>query len=443
MKIFIYLSISIFSILNCEIVNAGTEFLTTGKGKGSRLTDKIIYEDQTYLDNIRTVEMHRSGWRLSPPMRNLRDTASLILEFDDLSDEITHYTYTLIHCSAQWEPSDLVNTEYIIGLPENEIRDFLYSRNALQNYKHYRLSLPNEDVQPKLPGNYILYVYNNYDQEQPVLTRRFFIVDPVVQILTDVHRTDNVRYLATAQEVDFTINYQQLQPDDPRRNFKVTICQNLNWTTEINDLLPKYIQPGELVYNYEEENLFQGGSEFLHFDTKSLKFNSDRIQEIRFERPLKHIYLLPDRPKALNTYEYQEDINGKYLVKWDDAFDSDTEADYVVVHFKLNTGDFIADTDVFLFGGLTSWKLDSSNKCTYNPVNQSYEIELLLKQGYYNYSYATLQGSGQKANLVEIDGNHFETENDYYVFVYYRDIRERFDRLVGLEIANSVKLPEN
>ncbi|MCX6226296.1 MAG: DUF5103 domain-containing protein, partial [Bacteroidia bacterium] len=254
MKVFIYLGISIISILNCEALNAVAIIVTTEEKNGYTLPDKIVYEDQTYVDNIKTVEMYRSGWRLSPPLRNLRDTSSLVLEFDDLADETTHYTYTLIHCSAGWQPSDLVNTEYLTGLPENEIRDYRYSRNALQQYKHYRLSLPNEDVQPKLPGNYILYVYKNYDQEQPVLTRRFFIVDPIVQILTDVHRTDDVRYMSTDQEVDFTIKYQQLQPDDPRRNFKVTVCQNLNWTTAVNDLLPKYIQPGELIYNFEEGN---------------------------------------------------------------------------------------------------------------------------------------------------------------------------------------------
>jgi len=413
------------------------------RGKGSVTTGKIVYEDQTYQSNIKTVEMYRSGWRLSPPIRNLRDTSSLVLEFDDLADETTHYTYTLIHCSAGWEPSDINNTEYISGLPENEIRDYRFSRNALQNYKHYKLSLPNEDIQPKLPGNYILFVYKDFDQEQPVLTRRFYIVDPLVHIKPDVHRTDNVRFIATTQEVDFTIDYQQIQSEDPRRNFKVTVCQNLNYTTAITDLLPKYIQPGELIYNFEEENLFQGGSEFRHFDTKSLKFNSDRIREIRFERPIKHIFLLPDIPKAYSSYEFQEDINGKYLVKWDDAFDSDTEADYVMVHFMLNTRDSIAGSDVFVFGALTAWKPAEDNKCIYNPVNQSYEIDLLIKQGYYNYAYVTRRRSDQKLDLTEIDGNHFETENDYYIFVYYHDIRERFDRLVGLEIANSIKLPKN
>ncbi|MFA6127780.1 MAG: DUF5103 domain-containing protein [Bacteroidales bacterium] len=443
MKIFIYLGISMLTTITCETLNASPSNRTMQRENGYKLSDKIQYDDLTYRDNIKTVEMYRSGWRLSPPMRNLRDTSSLILEFDDLNDPTTHYTYTLIHCSAEWQPSDLINTEYLSGLPENEIRDYRYSRNAHQTYKHYRLSLPNEDVQPKLPGNYILYVYENFDSEQPVLTRRFFIVDPLVQVMPDVHRTDNVKFLNTEQEVDFTVNYQALQPDDPRRNFKVALVQNLNWTTAITDLLPKYIQPGELVYNYEEENLFQGGSEFLHFDTKSLKYNSDRIREIRFQPPLNHVYLLPDRPKAFSSYEFQEDINGKFLVKWDDAFDSDTEADYVKVHFTLNTGDSIQGSDVYLFGGLTSWKTSTDNKCFYNPDNQSYEINMLFKQGYYNYSYAVRDRKNGKIDLTQINGNHYETENDYYILVYFRDIRERFDRLVGMQAANSVKLPQN
>jgi hypothetical protein len=65
-----------------------------------------------------------------------------------------------------------------------------------------------------------------------------------------------------------------------------------------------------------------------------------------------------------------------------------------------------------------------------------------MKQGYYNYSYATRKRSNNKIDLTNIDGNHYETENDYYIFVYYRDIRERFDRLVGVSVANSVKLPK-
>ncbi len=430
MRIFIYLGFLFLAAANFTHLNAAPA------------QDNIIYDDRAYLDNIKTVEMYRTGWRLSPPVRNLRDSSSLILEFDDLTNKTPNYTYTLIHCTATWEPSDILNTEYLSGIAENEIRDYRFSRNTLQPFTHYRLTLPNEDVQIKLPGNYILYVYKEFDKEQPVLTRRFYIVDPQVQITPDVHRTDDVRYLTTTQEVDFNISYGALQPDDPRRNFKVAICQNLVWQTAITGLLPKYIQPGELIYNYEEGNLFDGGSEFLHFDTKSVKYNTDRVREVRFERPIKHVYLYPDKPKALSSYEFQEDLDGRYLVKWDDAFDSDTEADYVMVHFLLNTGDSIPGTDVYLYGELTDWQTAEGNQCRYNPENGCYEINLLLKQGYYNYKYATRERSGKKVDLTTIDGNHFETENDYYIFVYYRDIRERFDRLVGVQKANSVNLPK-
>ena len=441
MKIFIYIATCFIALP----VSAGMSLpcpTTTNLQQITTGSDEIYrFEDFVYTDKIRTVEMYRSGWRLAPPVINLRDTASLILEFDDLSGETPQYTYTLIHCTADWKPSNLVNTEYLTGLAENEIRDYRFSRNTLLNYNHYRLALPNEDVQVKLPGNYLLYVYREYDQEKPVLTRRFFIVEPLVQVTTDVHRTDNVRYISTSQEVDFTVRYGSLQPDDPRRNFRVTVCQNLNWATAITDLMPKFINPGELVYDYEEENLFPGGSEFLHFDSKSLRYNSDRVREITFERPIRHIYLLPDQPKARNTYEFQEDLNGKYLVKWDEAFDSDTEADYVMVHFQLMTGEPIEDTDVFVYGALTGWRAGDENRCAFNPATGAYEINLLLKQGYYNYAWATLPRGQVKPGLTEIDGNHFETENEYYVFVYYRDIRERFDRLVGVQTTGSVKMP--
>jgi hypothetical protein len=334
----------------------------------------------------------------------------------------------------------MVSTEYLSGLPENEIRTWRYSRNALQAYTHYRLNLPNEDVQLKLPGNYLLYVYKDFDQSQPVLTRRFYLVDQQVNIYPDIHRTDNINLIYSHQEVDFTVNYERLAADDPARNFRVTVIQNLNSQTAITDLMPKFIQPGELVYNYEEENLFDGGSEFRHFDTKSLRFNSDRIQEIRFQRPLKHVYLMTDKPLGRSAYEFQEDLNGKYLVKWDDAFDSDTEADYVWVHFLLNTADSVAGSDVYVFGSLTSWEALPEGLCKFNAETGCYEASMLLKQGYYNYAYAFRDRKTGKLSVTANDGSHYQTENDYYIFVYYRDIRERFDRLVGVQTANSIKL---
>ena len=39
-----------------------------------------------------------------------------------------------------------------------------------------------------------------------------------------------------------------------------------------------------------------------------------------------------------------------------------------------------------------------------------------------------------------ISGNFSETENDYKVLVYYRDLGARYDRLIGLGQGSSVNI---
>jgi hypothetical protein len=439
MKTFNYLFILIGLITMCESANGKSNFLYGSMFTKNGQEAEIVYEDRVYADYIHTVEFYRSGWRLSVPFRTLSDTTTLILDFDDLSQENHTYTYTLIHCSSSWEPSDIPETEYLSGIPESEIRDYRFSRHALQPYTHYRLAIPNKDITPILPGNYILYVFLNYDRTRPVLTRRFFLLDPLVEIDATAHRTDNVSQFNTAQEVDFTINYERLPLDDPRRNIKVAVCQNYNWLTAKTDLQPRYIQPDRLIYEYDDINLFPGGAEFRHFDTKNLKYNSDRVREIRFQRPLMNVYLHPDEDRSGESYYFIEDINGRFFIKWEESTVSDLEADYVEVHFSLPYPEKRQGGEFYIFGGLTGFGIVPQARMAYNDETASYECKMLLKQGYYNYQHAFVDENLGRPVFNLTDGNHYETENDYYIFVYFKDIRERFERLVGLEIVNSLR----
>ena len=405
--------------------------------------ENIIFADQVYDDRIKTVELYRAGWNLSAPIRNLQDTTRLFLEFDGLEENPAVYSYTFIHCSADWKPSDVPATRYLNGIPESEIRDFRYSRNTLQPYIHYILEIPNSDLRPTLPGNYILYVYRNYDKTLPVLTKRFFIVEPKVTIQATAHRTDNLNRFNTAQEVDFTIFYENLPLDDPMRNISVTFCQNLNFLTAITELKPNYIQPDRLIYEYDDINLFPGGSEFRYFDTKNLKYNSERIREIRFIRPLRHVFLHSDRDRSSQDYDYYEDLNGRFFIRWDDAFDNRTEADYVQVHFSLSLPEPFDGGEIYLFGGLTGFGIRPEARLAWNETEEAYQTTMLLKQGFYDYQYAFVPEGTESPVLYTVDGSHYETENDYYIFVYYRDVRERFDRLVGLQMINSVRQSPN
>ena len=38
---------------------------------------------------------------------------------------------------------------------------------------------------------------------------------------------------------------------------------------------------------------------------------------------------------------------------------------------------------------------------------------------------------------AHFEGDHYETENDYLILTYFRDPRERYDRLTGVTVANT------
>ena len=393
--------------------------------------------DFTYKNSIYTVQLSREGWPLSYPILDIKDQIPLLLSFDELDEDPQNYSYTLIHCNADWEPSNILQNDYLEGMHNEIIKDYEFSRNSLQSYVHYELRIPNEDVKPIISGNYIVKVYENYNEENVVLTRRFFLVDHLVSISGEAKRTNNLNFFDSHQEIDFTIQHERIRLDDPNKNIQVVIVQNFDFETSVSELHPTFITPGELVYDYEEENIFPGISENRHFDTKNLKIVTEGIDFIRFERPLNHVYLLPDATRSIGDYIYEEDLNGKFFIKWDEGFDADTDADYAYVHFSLPFDAPLTEGSVSLFGGLTDWSDNMRYELNYNYDSKSYEISTLLKQGYYNYQYR-FKPERAPVDPSFFEGAFFETENDFLIFVYYQDFSLRYQQLVGFEIFNTI-----
>ena len=61
----------------------------------------------------------------------------------------------------------------------------------------------------------------------------------------------------------------------------------------------------------------------------------------------------------------------------------------------------------------------------------------MIKQGFTNYMYIVTDAKGKVDGKNAIDGNFYQTENNYNVFVYYRENNERYDRVIGMGYANS------
>lgn len=437
MKIYKYLLIYLVALLYISSFQSIANHKTDSKNTPGTKFSTNSYIDFTYKSSIKTVQLRREDWDLSYPILDINDQLPLILSFDEIAEEPETYSYTLIHCNSKWEPTNIIKNQYLEGMHEEIIRDYEFSRNTHQSYIHYSLEIPNEDMRPTLSGNYIIKVFEDYDQEKIVLTKRFFFVDYKVEIEGEAKRSNNLDNFNSHHEVDFKILHQQFPIDDPSRNIVVVVVQNFDWQTAKSNLQPTFTAPGELIYDYEEENQFYGINEFRYFDIKDLKFVGEGIDIIRFERPLNHVYLLPDNNRSIGDYVFREDINGKYLVKYHLNYDPNTGADYVKVHFRLPFEAPISGGKMIVFGALSNWDFPKEFEMDYNMESRSYELTALLKQGYYNYQYRFVLDSG----IVDpsfIEGSHFETENDYLIFVYYKSFSDRHQQLIGFQRLNNI-----
>ncbi len=403
----------------------------------------IRYDDFIYKKSIRTVQLQKSDWEFSAPVIKLGSDEKLKLMFDDLDGESKNYRFTIIHCDARWNPTDrLLQSEYINGFFDDNINDYQYSKNTIQKYVHYELIFPTENLKPSKSGNYLLKVFLDYDQNNVVLTKRFMVIDEKINILPDIHHATIINDYNYKQEIDFSIQTPGYQIINPYNDLKVVLLQNDRWDNAITKLKPLYVKDNELVYDYDQDNVFSGGNEFRNFDIKSLRWNSEFVKYIMYDSLRNYqVYLYPGKKRNFLQYFSDKDINGRYKITRQESSPaaSVTEAEYVTVHFTLPMEKPAEDGSLYIFGALTDWKYSNENKMHYNKILSQYEATLYLKQGYYNYEYVFLKDDEKCGDETVIEGQHYETENDYCIYVYYKPMSSNYDMLIGMKRFNSIR----
>jgi hypothetical protein len=390
----------------------------------------LRYDDYIYQAGIRSVQLVPRGNDLAMPVIALNSGQTLELSFDDLYEEFTNLSYAIYHCDADWAPSELMRNDYLSNFSDGFIQNFEYSINAFIPYTHYELSIPNAQVNLTKSGNYVLVVYRDSDKSKLVLSKRFMIYEEIVQVGGRVKRPTRVEKIDTHQELDFTISHGSYPIPNPFTDLKVTILQNQRWDLANTTLRPQFLQNGKLIYQYDNENTFESNSEWRFFDIKNLLALSLNVRKIKQDTFFK-VYLHEDQSRAIERYSTLFDINGQYRIRRLDASNSQSEADYALIDFYLDYNNEIAP-DIYLFGEFTDWKMLREYQLFWDPTRQAYRCQALLKQGYYNYAYA-IDDNAQKAHadLTFFEGSHWQTENEYQVLVYHREIGSRYDRLVG------------
>ncbi len=395
---------------------------------------ELVYDNVNYLAAIKSVQLYPIDQENALPVIELHSDGQLMLAFDDLRGDVRNFYFSMEHCDADWTPSRLSPLEYAEGFNEERIVSYAPSVNTLQAYTHYRVDFPTRNIKPKLAGNYLLKVYEDADKSRLILTRRFYVLAPLMMVSPELVPSVNVAKRRSNQKINLKLNTGGLTVNNPYQDVRVLVMQNQR--PDIREWLttPHFVNNNELTYNDNNTLDFGGGNEYRYFDLRSLRLASERMANIRLDSAV-HVDLVADKNERAASYASVFDENGNFFVRNQDKSDADTESDYAWVSFSLED---VTTTEgkVYVVGAFNNYTLDASSEMTYDAAAETWRGTLLLKQGLYDYQYVHVGPSGT-VDVSFASGNHFETNNTYQVLVYNRRPGTTWDELVGFAEINN------
>jgi hypothetical protein len=394
-----------------------------------------------FSPEYRTLTVQLEGNRLAPPILTLDGEDILNIGFDGLGDERQYLRYSIQYCDADWTPSQLVDSEVFDGFNYADIEDYAFSRATITHYVHYSISLPNDDFRFNLSGNYLLKVYPENDPDDILLQARFMVQESAINISGTVSSRTDIDYNAANQQLSLDINTLNTRIRDVNTDLRVVISQNSRLDNEVTLIHPNRTMGSHAIYEHIRPLIFPAGNEYRRMETINNLYPGMGTDHIEYHPPFYHHILNLAHPRAHREYLYDSTQHGRYFVREYNADNSDTEADYVFVFFSLDLLQ-IPDADVYLDGDFMLRKFNANSRMDYNPSTGRYEKLLLLKQGAYNYQFLVLPSNlddaqGRIVASNEIEGDHYQTVNEYLIRVYYRAPGDRYDRLLGVGILYS------
>ena len=410
---------------------------------------QLVFDNHVYHEDILSVKVGVTGHATQevemakakaigadnlaffPPVIRLHTSDKIKVTFDDLSGEIKYMRYTLIHCTYDWKPTNTLNpNEYLNRFTEDDIINYSFSRNTIQPYVSFSFSFPNEHIEISKSGNYLLYIYEEQGSKIiPLVSKRIMVVEDLVTLTADIIQSSNIPERFTHQEINFQINLNNQRFNSPASNIKVLIMQNERYDNALLVTKPYVNQGNILQYNERGGVTIEGGNEFRTFNIKSLRMTMENIEKISYYDDDYYVYIYTDEDRQYKAYANHIDINGYYFNETSD-FATVGEADYAHVFFRLKY-DKPFQGDIYVFGELTNWQLQENAKLTYKEYARTWQTDLYLKSGYYNYMYLFLPEGSSVATANLIEGSHWETENRYTFYVYYKSDRSSYDRIIG------------
>lgn len=381
-------------------------------------------------ERIKSLQIRLDGDDFAAPIAILNSDDRIRIDFDQLSDDREYFRYSLTHCNASWVPSQIVESEYLDGFNEGTVDDYRFSRATTVHYVHYSLTIPNEQMTPKLSGNYLLKIYDENDPDRTLLQCRFMISEDTAPARVVASPQTDIDYNDAHQQLSIAIDPSQSQVNDPFNDLIVVVNQNGRLDNEVALRQPLKVQGRNIIFEHQMPLIFDASNEYRRFEFLSETYPGMHVDDIEYHSPYYHYTLATDRRRDDEPYSYDQTQHGRFFIRQYNSTDSDVDADYGVVHFTLDYPD-TQDALIFIDGDLCQRRFDPNSRMTFDPSTGLYHRAMLLKQGAYNYQYLIVPPDAKRGYTNRIEGDKYQTINQYDVRIYHRRPGERYDRLIG------------
>jgi hypothetical protein len=394
------------------------------------------YQTRTFIPDIITLQVYLEEDELQDPVIRMGSGNRVQIRFDQMSHTLRYYSYSIELCNADWSPSTLMPIEYLEGFEDNPIEDSELSINTTFDYINYSFMLPNENVKFLLSGNYVVKIYETDNPDKIVATACFSIDENLLGIKGTVTGSTLTGVNTKYQQLNFEVDCSRHAIVDPKQELKILVQQNGRSDNQVFGVDPTYILPTSLIFEDNRNLIFEGGNEFYLIDFSHIRNFSGRIERISYHSPYYNVETMTPNMNEYSDYQYTLDVNGRFKVHGQDIWNKN-EIDYSLVHFVYPREEPWLDGAVFAAGYFNYNLLDGRNKMTYNFERKQYELALPLKNGGYNFQYIFLPAGRTQGSTVKVSGSHWQTENNYKVYIYYRPYAGQHDRLIGVQTINS------
>ncbi len=372
-------------------------------------------------ENLKTIlfysilenEPYENKYRNSPIL-SLNSRQALVLEFDDLGASYRQFKVKIIHTDENWKPSKLKYLQYLKEFNEYFINDYKVSQGPKIPYYHYSFVSP----KPKLSGNYVLQIYEGFDETNIILQKKFMVLEPKIGVQCGVTNPQSNANWKKQQQLNIDLLLGSYFINFPQKELLVKVVQNQNPKSErilSNSNLVK-IGPNKFSFkNFQDSLLFNGLNEYRFIDFSDAYRRGQNVAQIQIGEP-NRVYSTLQSSRGKFNYAQSYDSDGNFVINTPNGLNPDLTADYFQVHFiSENKG----VNPPSILGKFTDWK---AVPMEINPNIGHFESTFSLKQGVYDY----MIDGGEN-----FEGNFSDTNNTYEVFVYQKTPAKAFVELIG------------